>query len=115
MSAMHVPVTVGSWLPGRVVMNSKDTLNPTAVFCHPGKCAKLLVNSMCVQLFGLLLTALCGEGCEVGFGVGSAGKWVSFPLQCVPYAAIRLSVFGLFPVRQILNMLDINLKIFTLY
>ena len=112
---MHVPVTVGSWLLSRAVMNPKETLNPTAVFCHPGKCAKLLVNSTCAQLFGVLPTAPCGEGCEVGFGVGSAGKWVSFPLQCVPYAAVQLSAFGLFPVRQILNMLDVNLKIFTLY
>lgn len=37
------------------------------------------------------------EGCKVGFGVGWAGKSVGFPLRCVPYAAVQLSVFGLFP------------------
>lgn len=111
---MHVPMSVGSWLLSRVVMNPKDTLNPNAVFCHPGKCAKLFVNSPCAQ-FGVVPAALRGGGCEAGFGVGSAGKWVSFPLQCVPCAAVQLSAFGLFPMRQILNTLDINLKIFTLY
>lgn len=50
-------------------MNPKeDTLNPNAVFCHPGKRAKLSVNSTCARLFGVGATAPCGKAAKLALG-----------------------------------------------